>query len=174
MSDWGAFEDVAGAALIAVAALDLLLTVFNYDGFNFLAGRYQRACWRGVLLLTSLLPSRPRRGARSLGSAMLVPATVALWLSIEISGFALLYHGGLVSHGLHLTQPLAVGWGSAFYFSAGVIWPPSPWPWATSSPPSASCPTSTRCTTPCAAMPATPTDPLRSWPVITAEGPRRN
>lgn len=114
-------EDIAGAFLVLLAGVDLFLTVFNYDGFTFLAGRYQGFVWRLTILVTAALPPRPRRAARSLGSAMLVPATVALWLGLEISGFALIYQSGLVSHGLHPTQRLAPGFGSAFYFSAGVI-----------------------------------------------------
>ncbi|HET9690670.1 MAG TPA: hypothetical protein VFP61_05930 [Acidimicrobiales bacterium] len=110
---------VAGLAVVAVAAVDLFLAVFNYDGFTFVADRYQRACWRLVVALTSLVPGRARRAARSLGSAGLLPATVALWLAAEISGFALAYRAALGAHQFSLAKGIGPTIGAAFYFSAG-------------------------------------------------------
>jgi hypothetical protein len=107
-----------GAAIVLVAAADLFLTVFNYDGFTLVAGRWQRLSWRTTLVATALLPSTSRRAARSLGSAMLVPATVALWLAAEISGFALMYDAGLAGHHFE-AKGVGRGLGSAFYLSGG-------------------------------------------------------
>lgn len=109
----------AGGLVVLLATVDLFLTVFNYDGFTFAAGRFQRACWRVVLLATAALPPSARQAARSLGSASLLPATVALWLGAQIAGFALIYWAGLQSGGFHLAANLTRGIGTAFYLSGG-------------------------------------------------------
>ncbi len=111
----------AGALVLVVALVDLFLTVFNYDGFTFVAARYQRLLWRALELATRPLPDQARHAVLSIGSAAMLPATVALWLAAEITGFAMVYDAGLAHHSFHLTQPLAAGIGSAFYLSAGAI-----------------------------------------------------
>lgn len=110
----------AGAAILVVAVLDLFLTVFNYDGFTFIAGRFQQLLWKVVRTSSHLLPPRARHSALSLGSAAMLPATVALWLGLEITGFALMYRPGLVSHAFKLNGADA-SLGTAFYLSAGAI-----------------------------------------------------
>jgi hypothetical protein len=47
----------------------------------------------------------------------MLPATVALWLGLEITGFALMYEPGMVSHGFRPAGDL----GTAFYVSGGAI-----------------------------------------------------
>lgn len=109
----------AGALVVVLTLIDLFLTVFNYDGFTFAASRFQNLCWRAVLAGSSILPSRARRAARSLGSSLLVPATVGLWVGAEITGFALIYWAGLSTHGFDTTQHIPGGLSSAYYLSAG-------------------------------------------------------
>lgn len=109
----------AGSAIVAAAVLDLFLTVFNYDGFTFVAGRYQRVLWRTLIAATAAIPARPRTAARSLGSAMLLPATVAWWLAAEITGFALVFAGGMNAGRFRLGPGLHPGLGTAYYLSAG-------------------------------------------------------
>lgn len=111
----------AGIVLVTLALVDLFLTVFNYDGFTFVAGRFQRLLWRFLRGFTRPLPERARHAALSLGSAAMLPATVAYWLAIEVAGFALIYEHGLDTHSFDITQRLAPGIGSAFYLSAGAI-----------------------------------------------------
>jgi hypothetical protein len=110
-----------GVALVLLALVDLFLTVFNYDGFTFLAGRFQRVLWRTIRRFGDSIPGTPRHAVLSLGSAAMLPATLAFWLSIEISGFALIYARGLATRSFELSHPMATGFGSAFYLSAGAI-----------------------------------------------------
>lgn len=110
---------VAGMAIVALALVDLFVTVFNYDGFTFLSGRYQRALWRIGVTASAVLPPKPRAAARSLGSALLLPATVAWWLAAEITGFALVFASGMHTGGFHLASGARPGLGLAYYLSAG-------------------------------------------------------
>lgn len=110
----------AGAVVVVVAGLDLFLTVFNYDGFTFIAGRFQQLLWRVVRVSARPLPHRLRHPALSIGSAAMLPATVALWLGLEITGFALMFEPGVVSGAFKLNGADST-LGTAFYLSAGAI-----------------------------------------------------
>ena len=46
---------VLGALTVLVALSDLFVTVFNYDGFSFIANRLH-GLWKGMRLAASLLP----------------------------------------------------------------------------------------------------------------------
>jgi hypothetical protein len=109
-----------GAALVLAAAMDLFLTVFNHDGFRFIASRYQRALWRVIRTISAVIPGRRRHSVLSIASAGLLPATVALWLALEIVGFALMFLPGL--HGsAYAVKGVDHTFGSALYLSAGAI-----------------------------------------------------
>lgn len=85
----------SGLFLLILILLDMFLTVFNYDGFTFIAGRFQRISWRVLRAMTKAAPLRIRHALLSFGSASMVPATVLMWLAGEISRFALIYEGGM-------------------------------------------------------------------------------
>jgi hypothetical protein len=110
----------AGGLIVAVAVLDLFLTVFNYDGYTFVSGRYQRGLWRVIRASARIMPRRVRQGLLSIGSAAMLPATFAMWLALEVTGFALMYRHGLSAGGFALKGADA-SLGAAFYFSAGAI-----------------------------------------------------
>lgn len=110
-----------GCILIVLALLDLFLTVFNFDGFTFIAGRFQNGLWQVIRRSTGILPARARAAALAFGSATMLPATVVMWLTIEVLGFGLLYLAGLEDHGLAVTHGLGHDFGSALYLSAGAI-----------------------------------------------------
>ncbi|HEX5265670.1 MAG TPA: hypothetical protein VFW24_02765 [Acidimicrobiales bacterium] len=93
-----------GACVVVLALIDLFLTVFNYDGFTFLAGRYRRGLWRMLRVVTRPLPPRMRRATLSFGSMAMLPATVAAWLAAEIVGFALIRQAGTGRRALHLAE----------------------------------------------------------------------
>src|SRR5579884_1005396 len=84
-----------GALLVVVAVVDLFATVFNYDGFSTLADRVQRLLWRSLRTGARPLPDRWRHNVLALGSAAMLPATFALWLGLEIHGFAVVFHPGV-------------------------------------------------------------------------------
>jgi hypothetical protein len=110
----------AGATIVAIALIDLFVTVFNYDGFSFVATRLHGVLWRVLRDASRLLPRRVRHSALSLGSAGMLPATYVLWLGLEVVGFALMFTPGLVAGGFTLKH-VSGGLGSGLYLSAGAI-----------------------------------------------------
>jgi hypothetical protein len=110
---------VAGAAIALAALLDLFVTVFNYDGFSFLANRLHGILWKTMRTLVRPLPARVRHTALSLGSASMLPATYVLWLGLLITGFAMMFYAGLA--GRAFASRAGHGIGTAYYLSAGDI-----------------------------------------------------
>jgi hypothetical protein len=108
---------VAGALIVLAGLLDLFVTVFNYDGFSFLANRLHGRLWRVMRAVTRPLPASARHTVLSLGSASMLPATYILWLGLLIIGFALIFYAGLRGHGM--ASHAGHGIGTAFYLSAG-------------------------------------------------------
>ena len=109
-----------GSLLVVAAGVDLFLTIFNYDGFTTLATRFHHVLWRIVRTVGGVLPERARHAVLSIGAASMLPATVALWLGLEITGFALMYAPGL-ANGDFTRKAAGTGIGTAFYLSAGEI-----------------------------------------------------
>jgi hypothetical protein len=112
---------VLGAVVLLVTLADVFVTVFNYDGFTFLAARFHRIIWRGLRGGTSRLPAPARTSLLSLGSAAMLPATLVFWLVLEVSAFALMYLPGLAAGGFRLSDQLRPQIGTAYYLSAGDI-----------------------------------------------------
>jgi hypothetical protein len=109
-----------GAALLLLALIDLFIAIFNYDGFTFLSERLHHLTWRALRRTSALLPERARHGYLSLGSAGMLPLTLAWWLALEITAFALLYLPGLGGDGFARGTGDA-GIAAAFYLSGGAI-----------------------------------------------------
>lgn len=111
----------AGALLLVVALLDVFVTIFNYDGFTFVPGRFHRLMWSTLRHALWWLPPRPRHAALSLGSAAMLPATLGLWLALQISVFAMMYLPGLAGGSFTLSDGLSTDIDTAYYLSAGAI-----------------------------------------------------
>jgi hypothetical protein len=112
---------VAGALVLLATLADVFVTVFNYDGFTFLSARFHRLFWRGLRRATSWLPAPGRASLLSLGSAAMLPATLAFWLVLEVTAFALMYLPGLAAGWFRLSDQLQPQIGTAYYLSAGDI-----------------------------------------------------
>jgi hypothetical protein len=110
-----------GGVVLLVTLADLFVTVFNYDGFTFMAARFHRLFWRGLRRSTAWLPARGRASVLSLGSAAMLPATLVFWLVLEVSAFALMYLPGLAAGWFQLSGYLRPQLGTAFLLSAGDI-----------------------------------------------------
>jgi hypothetical protein len=110
----------AGAALLVITLVDVFVTVFNYDGFRFVASRMHRLLWSGVRALSRPLPDRARHATLSIGAASMLPATYVLWLALEVLAFAMIYYPGLVG-GQFALDHVRAGFGSALYLSAGAL-----------------------------------------------------
>jgi Ion channel len=119
---WGLVAAGAvGGVLLLVTLADVFVTVFNYDGLTFLTARLHRLAWHTARTLGGLLPPAGRNTWLSVASAALLPATVAGWLALETTAFALMYLPGLAGGSFRLSHHLGPGAGTAFYFSAGDI-----------------------------------------------------
>jgi hypothetical protein len=110
-----------GAVVLLVTLADVFVTVFNYDGFTFVAARFHRLFWRGLRRSTSWVPEPRRSSLLSLGSAAMLPATLIFWLVLEVSAFALIYLPGLAAGAFRLSGHLAPQIGTAYLLSAGDI-----------------------------------------------------
>lgn len=110
----------AGALIASIAVADLFLTVFNYDGFSLLSTRFHTLLWRALRTAAAPIPDGPRHDVLSIASAGMLPATVVLWLGLEIVGFAMMYDAGLVRGSFAVTgHHSAIG--TAFYLGGGAI-----------------------------------------------------
>ncbi|MGF1472257.1 MAG: potassium channel family protein [Rubrobacteraceae bacterium] len=81
-----------GILLVLVGLLDVFFAVLNYDGFSFLSSRVYRATWSFVRVITHPLPPKVRHAGLSIGAPLMIPTTMALWMTIEIVGFGFVYY----------------------------------------------------------------------------------
>lgn len=114
----GIIVGVAGGVVLLLGVTDLFLTVFNHDGFTFLAGRVHAASWAGLRASRRLLPGRARAGYLSVGSAAMLPLTLLWWLVLEAAGFAMMYLPGVAAKGFSIEHGIPTVQ-SAFYLSGG-------------------------------------------------------
>jgi hypothetical protein len=110
---------LAGIVIVIVGLLDVFFTVLNYDGFGFLSSRLYRTTWTLTRLVTSPLPERIRAGGRSLGAPMMIPATLALWMALQILGFALIYYANITK--FSFTGGAEPGFMNAIYLSGVTV-----------------------------------------------------
>ncbi|MBO0691502.1 MAG: hypothetical protein J2P58_01285 [Acidimicrobiaceae bacterium] len=101
--------------------VDVFVTVFNYDGFTCIATHFHRLMWQALRALSGALPVAQRGAFLSLTASLMLPATIALWLGLEIAGFAMMYIPGMASSDFVANHQLPLNAGTAFYLSAGDI-----------------------------------------------------
>lgn len=110
---------VAGGAVLLACLLDLFVTIFNYDGFTFLAGRLHALLWAGLRGSSRLLPGRAGAAYLSLGSAAMLPITMLWWLALEVCGFAMMYLAGMSAQDWSTHGSGLLSAEGAFYLSGG-------------------------------------------------------
>ncbi len=106
-----------GALLVVLGMADVFLTVLHYDGSALLGPRVNRGTWWAVRTATAPLPRRLRSYLRCLGAPLMIPVSLAVWLSLEVVGFALLFHPGLQTGQFDLPDRTDPGFGLALYTS---------------------------------------------------------
>jgi hypothetical protein len=67
--------------------------------------------------VTAPLPGSARAYLRCLGAPLMIPVALAVWISLEVVGFALLYHPALHSGQFHIGPGNEPGFGLALYTS---------------------------------------------------------
>jgi hypothetical protein len=108
-----------GLLLIALSLLDIVLTVLHIQAESPLSNRLNRLLWRALLALTRPLPSPARAGLLGWGIPLMVGADLALWFSLYIVGFGLVYTPFIDDPRYFATsRPLLGGLSEALYFSA--------------------------------------------------------
>lgn len=112
---------VVGGALIVLGLADVFLTVLNYDGFSFLASRLYRYVWTAARIGVRVLPDRLAGGVLSVAAPAMLPATVALWLALEVVGFALIYQTGMADGAFTSPAGQNPSFGQALYLSGVTI-----------------------------------------------------
>jgi hypothetical protein len=111
---------VVGVLIVLIALADLFVTIFNYDGFSFLANRLHGLLWRVMRWSVGWVPERQRHTVLSLGSASMLPATYVFWLGLEVIGFALIFQAGLRAHGF-VPNHVGTNFADALYLSGGAV-----------------------------------------------------
>lgn len=108
-----------GGLILVLVVTDLFVTIFAYDEFSFIAWKVQRLLWSASVGVGRRLRGDVRHRFLSISSTMLLPATLVLWLSMEVVGFALVIFPGFFNGSFKVAYGAGRGIGSAFYLSAG-------------------------------------------------------
>ncbi|HVM67487.1 MAG TPA: ion channel, partial [Acidimicrobiales bacterium] len=111
---------VAGAAVIAFGICDLFLTVLHYESPGLVTLRAYSVAWKGARWSTAPLPPRARAFTRSMVAPALVVVQIAVWLGLQVVGFALLYYPAISSHHFVVGRT-GHSFGTTLYFSAASL-----------------------------------------------------
>ena len=106
-----------GVALILAGVMDVFFTVLHYDGFGFISSRLYRSLFGLVLRATLPLPRKYRALGLSMAAPTMVPVTIAVWILLVSSGYALLYYVGMSNETFVFGSGLKPTLGSAIYLS---------------------------------------------------------
>ncbi|MDB4949757.1 MAG: Ion transport 2 domain protein [Gemmatimonadetes bacterium] len=83
---------LAGLCTLAVVLWDIFVTVLHHwGGRSPVGGRLAHGLWRMGVGLLRFIPTRRRRAWLGFVGPALIPATLVLWASLTVAGFALLY-----------------------------------------------------------------------------------
>lgn len=112
---------LVGVLLVLAALVDIFLTVLHAQGESgFLSPRLNRTVWRLFRLLAQVSRSR-RDTALSHAGPLLLALTVALWVSLLLFGFALVYLPALGKGIVPTSDQDWTGFASAVYFSGTAL-----------------------------------------------------
>ena len=109
-----------GLVLIALAMLDVFLTVLHIQVESPISNRLNRRCWQLLLRLTRRLPADANDAILGWGAPLMIGGIVVFWSVLYVVGFALLYapfvHDPTAFSLSDVGQQSALG--DALYFSA--------------------------------------------------------
>ena len=113
---------IAGLALILAGITDVFLTVLHPDGFGFLSSRLYNGLFGAARFLTRPMPRKLRALGLSMAAPLMVPATITMWISLVLAGYACVYYAGMNTQTFNFSNPgLEPSFGEALYFSGTAI-----------------------------------------------------
>jgi len=84
-----------GVLIVALVVLDSLLTVLDASGRSIFSTRVYRAAWWFWRHLAKLLPAGLAQAFLSVAAPLMIALLIALWIFGIVTGFALIFYGGL-------------------------------------------------------------------------------
>ncbi|MXP10578.1 two pore domain potassium channel family protein [Pseudoblastomonas halimionae] len=84
-----------GVLLLALTVLDALLTVLDAGGRSIFSAKAYRLFWWCWRHLAKLLPYAVAQRALSLAAPLMIALIISLWIGGIVTGFALIFYGGL-------------------------------------------------------------------------------
>ncbi|MFP4416155.1 MAG: potassium channel family protein [Chitinivibrionales bacterium] len=81
-----------GTVIIIIGLLDVFFTILHYDGFGVVSSRFYRLFWGLLRALTDPFPQGISQLWRSLGTPLMIPATMLIWLGSVTIGFACIFY----------------------------------------------------------------------------------
>lgn len=109
-----------GVVVVALAFLDIFLTVLHVEAESFLSNRVARGFWWAIWYGTQPLPFGSRNHLLAWGAPLMIVGVIALWALLYVVGFACIYVGMIHDPAFFSTNGAAtdsVIW-DALYFSA--------------------------------------------------------
>ena len=107
----------AGVVLILAGIYDLFMTVLYYDSAGPLSLRLYRLVWGLIRRVAGRLPERHEAFTLSLGMPLMILASLVLWISLQVVGFAAIYFVGLHQGAFRFAEGLEASPVEALYVS---------------------------------------------------------
>ncbi|MCA1740409.1 MAG: potassium channel family protein, partial [Actinobacteria bacterium] len=101
---------------------DVFFTVLHPDGFGFLSSRLYNGLFDLARFLTHPMPRKFRALGLSMAAPLMVPVTITVWISLVLTGYALVYYAGMNTETFNFSSPgLEPSFGGALYVSGTAI-----------------------------------------------------
>jgi hypothetical protein len=84
-----------GVLLIFAGVADVFFTVLHPDGFGFLSSRLYGTLFHSMRFLVRPVPRRLRALVLSLAAPLMIPAVIAVWMFLVLTGYAFVYYAGM-------------------------------------------------------------------------------
>jgi hypothetical protein len=109
-----------GVGLIALAMLDVFLTVLHVQVESPISNRVHRRLWQALLAVSRGLPDRSRAEVLGWGAPLMIGGILVFWSALYVIGFALVYLPFMHDSKAFLVSDVrpGSGLGNALYFSA--------------------------------------------------------
>ncbi|HEX2054148.1 MAG TPA: potassium channel family protein [Actinomycetota bacterium] len=107
-----------GLVLILAGIWDLFMTVLYYDAAGPLSLRLYKLVWSVLRRIANRVPETSAAFTLSFGVPLMVLASLALWISLQVVGFAFIYYVGLHQGAFRFSEGLDASAVEALYLSS--------------------------------------------------------